>query len=44
MGESPDSRPSENVPVPGLLIIRPDKGLFFANAAPCAETGAGAGG
>jgi sulfate permease, SulP family len=28
----------ENTTVPGLLIVRPDEGLYFANAAPCART------
>ncbi len=27
----------DTVPVPGLLIVRPDEGLFFANAAPLRE-------
>ena len=27
----------ETLPVPGLLIVRPDEGLFFANAAPLRE-------
>ena len=30
-------REAETIPVPGLLIVRPDEGLFFANAAPLRE-------
>ena len=33
---SVDTQP-DTVPVPGLLIVRPDEGLYFANAAPLRE-------
>jgi sulfate permease, SulP family len=44
LGHAPDSlnfsdmrRHPENKPVPGLLIVRPENGLFFANAAAIRE-------